>query len=554
MKNIIIGLGGLGGEIACKLADKNKGNDNKAVFAAIDIDRNDIESIKGKIPAFGLFVNSRMEDYIKAHPEAGIEEWMPLFPAIRQEHLMCSGLSMRCMARVCFNDFMLQSNFEDFKKLLFSPVREGENTIKVTVITSLCGNTGTGIFIQLALWLREFYESFGCTVTIDGAFILPDVFVRFYRDVLRWDHIYSTAYAAIKELNAITKIKLDGVALKHRITLDGFFDSEKNRGDGKAVYDSVFFFDGVNEHGVCCENMTAYKNAVVQSLYTRLLAKSREDILFAEGHFVRQENDAYCGIISSARAVYPKDDILLYCALRMAQDMLKSGVVCFDEAEERVSELIEGNIHNNTNTTDTLFVFASPQDKEYIYGSLKLDTSSYCGENDFQVFLKHCRECVAEAAKDWDLDISEAIRRSVCREDGVEDERFGGALFSISRQLGHMAAPGMCGRERQNEFSLLLYFASSDVHWGVNAQERFPDSSYREKLGMPRNELVCYRQEYHIKLKNIELFNESQCHSGFFYYKNHLRKNATGELISMLHLDKTWHNALPPIGDGAENL
>ena len=76
--------------------------------------------------------------------------------------------------------------------------------IRIMIVSSLVGGTGAGIFLQAALYLKDYFETLGKRVMIRGTFLLPDIFIK--TGIIsnqQSKNILANGYACLKELNAI---------------------------------------------------------------------------------------------------------------------------------------------------------------------------------------------------------------------------------------------------------------------------------------------------------------------------------------------------------------
>lgn len=74
----------------------------------------------------------------------------------------------------------------------------GERLAQVYIVSSLCGGTGAGIFLDLAFKLRA---ELGNNAHITGIFILPSAFLPFMHSRLQQKRIQAIAYASLLELD-----------------------------------------------------------------------------------------------------------------------------------------------------------------------------------------------------------------------------------------------------------------------------------------------------------------------------------------------------------------
>ncbi len=354
MTNIVIGLGGMGGRVVRQVAETNKENNN-TFYAVLDLDAHDNYSImdsNGDISAFLLSKNVTINDYIEMYAYLGVKEWLPLSPFILRENLLNGSGQRRYSSRLCFLDFLKSGSIESLEELIGKAISpKNEDTIKVTVVSSLAGGTGSGIFIQLALWLRKRFFKYQWGNLINGIFILPDVFVDTIVDVRHNRQeiyqLYANTYAAIKELNAITKVKVNGTTLE-QVNIDGLFDGVDDSASGDPVYDYVYFIDAINKNGVSFKSIDDYKAFIAQAIETQLFSPIRKRLNEVEkGLFldvVRRNDKFTCGSIGVAKAVYPTEHVFKYCSLRLIQDILSQA---WTEIDEELENLIIPNSCND---------------------------------------------------------------------------------------------------------------------------------------------------------------------------------------------------------------
>ena len=340
-QSLLLGLGGTGSRIVDFVAEELKANniginDGNICCAVLDTDQEDrkrLEKYGSGIPVIGTSKDRIIDTYMRMYNEQGVWEWMPTSNGLLEESMTKGASQMRAKSRLAFMDTVKDRSIEQLERhieKLFD--RRDEEDIAVMVVASLAGGTGSGMFIQTALWLRQYFAKKGCRVRIRGLFILPDVFIRTVKKIkdskTETQKLYANAYGAIRELIALDKIKLKGFAPLMPVKIDDLFDSEKNVGKGIPVYDKVFFVDDVAQDGSGLEQLEYYQKLVAHMVYTQLYSPmsagmlSSEDNLFVSHDLCKEPVFGSCG---TAKAVYPAEDILRYCALRATQDAVSTG-------------------------------------------------------------------------------------------------------------------------------------------------------------------------------------------------------------------------------------
>ena len=346
-QTLLLGLGGTGSRIvnyvAAELNRKHVGvNDGNICCAVLDTNENDRKKVLETgvgIPVIATSKDRIIEDYLKMYNNKGVREWMPESPSLLKESMKDGASQMRPKSRMAFMDLVESRSIRELENhinKLFDN-RDGAK-IRVMIVSSLAGGTGSGMFIQTALWLRKYFSKRRCSVTIRGIFVLPDVFINTIEDI-RTDEtevqsLYANAYGAIRELNALNKIKTKGMKPLMPVKVDGLFDSEEGQPDGQPVYDYAFMIDDISEGGSVLNQIDHYEQVVARLVHMQLYAPMHDDLYSEEDNLFKRfqkSPDPVFGSCGTAKAVYPVEDVVRYCALRAAQDSLSTGWRKIDE-------------------------------------------------------------------------------------------------------------------------------------------------------------------------------------------------------------------------------
>ena len=318
--------------------------------AVLDTNAGDAKDVKATgtgVPVFATSRSMKISDYFDVYNHLNIADWCPQSPEFMNESMQAGASEMRVKSRLAFMDSMETGALREMERELNKVLNHNPGSeIRVMIVCSLAGGTGSGMFIQVALWLRKFLENY--TTTIRGIFMLPDVLISNLRDVganraTSFRH-YANTYAAIRELNALTKImKGDTVELEEPIVIDGLFDSRVDVNSGKSVYDFAFFVDNKDENGVALNDVAEYEQMIAQLIFMQMYAPMSIDMTSEEDNtflsFSRTDEPLFsaCG---TAKAVYPAASVKTYAAIRAAQDSLTTGWQRIDaEIEAKKEEL-----------------------------------------------------------------------------------------------------------------------------------------------------------------------------------------------------------------------
>lgn len=352
-KSLLIGLGGTGSRVVnqvAKLLQENgiKINEDGVYCAVLDTDANDngrIGKSKTGVPVIPTSRPGTVQSYFDRY--WGIGEWCPSSDVFMRETIVDGASEVRVKSRLAFLDCMESGELEKQLGGVVNQILQGNQDpkIRVMIVCSVAGGTGSGMFLQAALWLRKRLPA-GSAV-IRGIFLLPDIFVQTTQtahSAASQERIYANSYAAIRELNAITKVmKGFPVDLPEPIKIaeGGLFDSE-NCEKGLPVYDLAFFVDSHNQNRVRLGSIAAYEEMAANLAYMQIFAPMKDEMYSLEDNLflsIRADKEPLYGACGTAKAEYPVRNVKEYCVLRAVQDSISMGWRSIDnEIDARVQE------------------------------------------------------------------------------------------------------------------------------------------------------------------------------------------------------------------------
>ncbi len=448
-QTVLIGLGGTGSRVVNNVAKilRQKDidiNDGIVTCAVLDTNQSDNDLIKASgtdIPVIPTCDERTIDRYLQDYASKNPLTWCPYSRAFGAESMIDGASEMRAKSRLAFMDTMASEGIYDLQNAIEKVFHNRPGTpekIRVMLVSSLSGGTGAGMFLQVALWLRQFFDSRNCQATIRGIFLLPDVFIRTVPNIRNNPrkklYHYANAYAAIRELNAMNKVIKEKVQLERPIVIPDLFDSRKP--PKKPIFDNAFFIDDVDAKGAAFDSIEAYEEMVAQIVYMQLYAPMHNEMVSVEDNLFRafeKSSEPVFGSCGTAKAVYPVEDVLEYCALRAAADSISQGWSRLDAeindmiADEKAAEKDGAVITNPINIRDAyvkLFDEKSQKTGKEVGISDKLfvaikndifnETRGSTGKGDETAVTLDCK--VEEFIKL----VEEEIQRSITENGGCE--------------------------------------------------------------------------------------------------------------------------------------
>ena len=346
-KTLVIGLGGSGCAVAAAVKRMVGANDPSIHFIGFDTDTNHQEALGLKIVSTSR--NAKVHEILRSQKNWKL--WFPEDQMLMNRSMIKGAGQIRTLSRLAFADTIRRpSAMAALDEAINALTREDGNAepeaLKVMVISSFAGGTGSGMFMQLPLYLRKKYvidQQRFSDLSIRGLFALPDVFLGSINvNGVQRESMYANAYAALKELGTINTICLskDGDKVKYQLQIDDLFDSKKVMESsapaaGRKPYDVIFFVDKQNRNRRELGRREEYFDLMARITYMQIYSPfefkmdSNEDNMFMTQ--LQADGEAMYGSAGSARLEYPYEDIVQYCALRTTQDAISEKWTFFDK-------------------------------------------------------------------------------------------------------------------------------------------------------------------------------------------------------------------------------
>jgi len=276
-----------------------------------------------------------------------VREWFPgerVKSASLDNKRMVDGASQfRAISRLALLDSMAEGRLRHLDATMDS-LRTALGTglaqaVRVMIVCSTAGGTGSGSLLQLALYVRDYFATQLHTenVVVRAALVMPEIFVKNgdYKGEDLIANVRANGYATLKELDALTRqragqlapeINLDAAILAPlELEFKPGSSDAAVAGLGPAPLDFAFLYDYSNTAGENLGGKSNYINQVMDSIYYQLFSPlagghaglhSQEDNLILT--LVASQDRARYASSATAKLIYPYADLLDYCALRWA--------------------------------------------------------------------------------------------------------------------------------------------------------------------------------------------------------------------------------------------
>lgn len=212
--------------------------------------------------------------------------------------------------------------------------------VRVYIVNSMCGGTGSGIVFDVTYLLRDFFYKNGVEAEVVGIQILPSVIERAIgpKDPLQKQKVKANAYGYLQDLEYLTEnknwnVKYPSMTVEQPFApFDYFYAVDMANTAGqflddpmdvyKMISQAMFFLSITPMYGAHISTLT--NTAVFDPLY--------------------KGKAPYVSALASANLIFPKERIANYCAHRLVNDLvdaLHENVYIINDTRPKHLQLIE---------------------------------------------------------------------------------------------------------------------------------------------------------------------------------------------------------------------
>ena len=360
---LLIGVGGTGLRIArgihSRVVAKNDAENMKIAVVGFDTDTGDIRiarSGEGYFPVVQVSTEKRVYEVLDAlekDPARGMWPDNSDIPYdILNRNLLLGAGQVRMLSSMGLYYVLGKSNgFKDALREvqadLFGPQNHPDEAsydgnLDVLIVGSFAGGTGSGIFLQVALVIRDWLNDIGAVATVRGLLLLPNVFIGGGLPASQSDAVRANAYSALREVHSAMQ-SLTGRAaedFEFHYAPDkrlAYWSGDKQPED--RPFQSIVMIDGYASGGrplsggiPAYEKMAA--DCAYQLLFTPLGVKHNSiadnEVRDAVAMAGENRTAAYTGMGMSA-LIYPMAEVEDYLAMRFAELSLSDQWLLLDK-------------------------------------------------------------------------------------------------------------------------------------------------------------------------------------------------------------------------------
>lgn len=334
---LLIGVGGIGGQIIEKVNNALSEHDKSCLrMVVMDTNSGDLEKFENTgIPYIQTSENQTVQEYLAAFEE--FLKWFPTDPLINAKSLILGAGQIRSVSRLGALASKGQGKFQKIDdavdEILTNQGDSLTRAVRVMIVGSVTGGTGSGLSIQLPFYIRKVLDDANIpNVLIRGLFLMPSLTESAQDTDEKERAVNVNGYAFLKELNAfyrLQKTKREDNKLRIEEYVPGMTNIEGGTSATEAVamipYEFLYLVEKQNKEGIIGgldDYIERSAQIVTNQLFSPISTKgfSAEDNLITSA-VPKGGMNRYCGAGVSS-AIYPKDEVIRYCTVRYANQII----------------------------------------------------------------------------------------------------------------------------------------------------------------------------------------------------------------------------------------
>lgn len=196
-----------------------------------------------------------------------------------------------------------------------------DNTqVRVFIINSICGGTGSGIVFDVAYLLRDYFVRNGVNHQMIGVQILPPVIDK-----------------AIRGMDQGQRLKIKANGYSHLQDLDYLYETQNwqvaypgiNLNLSHPVFDYTYLVDVINKSGKSLNDEQDVYKMISQAIFMISITPIAQELASHQDNTAAlrallRGKPAFTSSFASASLVLPKERILDYCSTRLTSDSIQS--------------------------------------------------------------------------------------------------------------------------------------------------------------------------------------------------------------------------------------
>ena len=340
---LFIGVGGTGCNIVKRVAEMCRPGEVANInFVCLDTNVNDLSSVassKAHIYYVQTSNTQTVGDYLDYDQDA-LKNWFPKNAVMYDKTVSEGAGQVRAISRLALNATIktghIRPLYNAIDDLFRKDGKEMKQAMRVVMVSTASGGTGSGIVLPLAMFVRDYVNTKypNTSLIVRSVILLPETLDSVIDSTAERESQRRNAYATIKEINAFM-IKGsgfmdvgDGELSRYRdlhIDIAAAGTDELKR-LSLLPFDFCFLMDGQNAEDTTMISLDQYKAQAAQALYEQNIGPMQKNAFSVEDNIIKEMSNPgnfgrnRFGGIGAGVVRYPYEEIADYIAYGWAMD------------------------------------------------------------------------------------------------------------------------------------------------------------------------------------------------------------------------------------------
>ena len=359
---LLIGLGGKGCDIVERVSQMvTEEQRNNIAFAAFDTDINELRCIQERNPFIKIIQTSTKQavgEYLNIDTHAR-DTWFPVNAILNGKALSEGAGQVRAISRLALETAIRADKLEPLHEAIQSLYKveedKPEQAIRVIIVSSLAGGTGSGLILPVALYVRNYLKThFRQSANITrGFFILPEVFYEVIKRQTERNNLKANAYATLRELDAFLMKGDNTLDSRYAKSVRIQFPRVASAGYEEydvSPYDFCFLFDAQNAEGAKLNSFEQYLDHAANCIYAQSIGPMNKRSNSSEDNTIRKlakekGRNRYAGA-GVSMLIYPFEDIKSLIALKWAKECVSNLWLKYDNQYKELRRENQKNLED----------------------------------------------------------------------------------------------------------------------------------------------------------------------------------------------------------------
>ncbi|MBQ5711462.1 MAG: hypothetical protein IIV61_02500 [Oscillospiraceae bacterium] len=339
---LFVGVGGTGGKVVKRVAQMCRPEEKVNVnFVCLDTNVNDLNNVAGS----GMYhvqtsSTQTVGDYLTYDRDA-LKNWFPKNAVIYDKTVSEGAGQVRAISRLalnaCIKTGKIMPLYNAIDDLFRKDGKEMKQAMRVVLVSTASGGTGSGIMTPLAMFIRDYVSNKypNTSLIVRSLVLLPETLDSVITSASERESQRRNAYATIKEINAFMMkgsgfFDVDEDLKRYRdLTVDfSVAGTGEMKKLGLLPFDFCFLLDGQNAEDSTLINVGQYIEQAARALYQQNIGPMQKDAFSMEDNIIKEMSAPGMygrnrfGGIGAGTLRYPYEEVADFIAFDWAMDAI----------------------------------------------------------------------------------------------------------------------------------------------------------------------------------------------------------------------------------------